>query len=123
MLAVLNPLALHSSTTDFSAQGLSRTFAAAVEAADRAGMQLVVQESERGHDEDAEGGVHPGEEQGEGEGTGEDPWRQQVPLLNGSVRMGGGGERLWAGRMVEVGKVVGRWCRFMGLDEGGLYET
>lgn len=120
MLAVWNPLALHSSTSDFSAQGLSRTFAAAVEAAERAGMQLVVEETEAGHDAEVEENVQDGIEERGGEGLRRDPWRQQVPFLNGSVRIGGG-ERLWAGRMVEVGTVVRKWCRFVSLDDS-LHE-
>ena len=125
MLAMWNPLALHSPTTDFSAQGLSRTFAAAVEAAERAGMQLVIEETEAGHGEEGgeeihgeegEENVQGGNEESGGEELRRDPWRQQVPFLNGSVRIGGG-ERLWAGRMVEVGTVVRKWCRFVSLDD------
>lgn len=128
MLAVLNPLALQRSTTDFSAQGLSRTFAAAVEAAERANMQLVVEETEARHDGEGDNDMHVrgndnNSQGGGGERGGEelrrDPWRQQVPFLNGSIRIGGG-ERLWAGRLVEVGKVVGKWCRFGGLHDDGI---
>ena len=131
MLAVLNPLALHSSTSEFSAQGLSRTFAAAVEAAERAGVQLVVEETEPEDGDEGDEGIHGvegeddlhrGDEEREGAGPKKDPWRQQVPFLNGSVRIGGG-ERLWAGRMIEVQKVVGKWCRFISLDDDGLYAT
>lgn len=128
MLAMLNPLALHRSTSDFSAQGLSRTFAAAVEAAERAGMQLVVEETEAGcADEDdeevhgVEGGddFYEGNEGREVERLRKDPWKQQVPFLNSSVRIGGG-ERLGAGRLVEVGKVIGKWCKFVSLSDDDL---
>lgn len=131
MLAMLNPLALHSSTTDFSVQGLSRTFAAAVEAAERASMQLVVEETEAGYGEEGGEQIHVvesedswqgGDAEREGEEPKKDPWMQQVPFLNGSTRIGGG-ERLWAGRLVEMAKVVGKWCRFVTLDDDGLYET
>jgi hypothetical protein len=44
MLGLLNPIALHEPTPSFSAQGLSRTFAAAVSAAHVAGQQLVIAE-------------------------------------------------------------------------------
>lgn len=128
MLAVLNPLALQRSTTDFSAQGLSRTFAAAVEAAERANMRLVVEETEARHDGEGDNDMHVrrndnNSQGGGGERGGEelirDPWRQQVPFLNGSIRIGGG-ERLWAGRLVEVRKVVGKWCRFAGSYDDGI---
>ncbi|KAL6232672.1 hypothetical protein BDW75DRAFT_232632 [Aspergillus navahoensis] len=41
-LAILNPLALHRSAREFSAQGLSRTFASAVEVSSRANMDLLL---------------------------------------------------------------------------------
>ncbi|KAL4982790.1 hypothetical protein BDW68DRAFT_191879 [Aspergillus falconensis] len=41
-LAILNPLALHRSSREFSAQGLSRTFASAVEVSSRANMDLLL---------------------------------------------------------------------------------
>ncbi|KAL4979569.1 hypothetical protein BDW66DRAFT_157392 [Aspergillus desertorum] len=41
-LAILNPLALHRSSREFSAQGLSRTFASAVEVSTRANMDLLL---------------------------------------------------------------------------------
>lgn len=49
------------------------------------------------------------EEAGEEERREGDPWSEQVPLLNGSVRFGGE-QRVWAGRTVEVRRVAGRWC-------------
>lgn len=45
-------------------------------------------------------------------------WKEQIPLLSGSVRYGGH-ERAWAGRTVEVGKVVAKWCKFMQLGREG----
>lgn len=50
----------------------------------------------------------------------DDPWKQQVPLLNVSLR-GGGEGRVWAGRTVEVEKVVGRWCHFMERNAEGEF--
>lgn len=47
-----------------------------------------------------------------------DPWKEQVPLLSGSVRFGRE-ERAWAGKTVEVERVVGRWCRFVTIGDGG----
>lgn len=47
----------------------------------------------------------------------DDPWKEQVPLLNGSIRFGGE-ERVWAGKTIEVGSIVAKWCKFVRLDEG-----
>ena len=80
----------------------------AVEAAKTARQRLVLAESV--------GGSFLGLGGGE-EGGGEvDAWEEQVPLLSGVVPFGRE-ERGLGGRTVEVGKVVGRWCRFVGLEE------
>ena len=109
-LALFNPLALHRSTADFSAQGLSRTFALSVEAAAREGMRLLITECFPF--------TQPEEipmDEIEGAEVQRDLWTEQIPLLNGSIRFGGE-ERLWAGRTVEVRKVASRWCKF--VDNG-----
>lgn len=94
-------------------------------------MQLVVEETEARRDEEGDNEVHVRggddnsqgrDEERAGEEPSRDPWRQHVPFLNGSIRVSGG-ERLWAGRLVEVGKVVGKWCRFVGMDDDGIYQT
>jgi hypothetical protein len=107
LLAILNPLSLHQSAGEFGAQGLSRTFAMAVETAGRNGQQLILCDVPT-EDENEEADVV--------DGTGRsDPWREQVPLLNGSVRFGGD-QRAWAGRTVEVRHVAGRWFEFGYLE-------
>ena len=93
---------MHRSTAEHSAQGLARTLATAVETAKLNGQRLVLAES-RGLDEEGEY---------ESGGSGGDPWKEQVPLLSGSVRL----ERehsVWDGRTVEVRRVVRKWCRFV----------
>ncbi|OCK75921.1 hypothetical protein K432DRAFT_385817 [Lepidopterella palustris CBS 459.81] len=143
MLVLLNPLRLHSPTPSFSAQGLSRTFAAAVEAARSAGAKLVVVEcvgatfhfaresklwvgsiSELVSGDDVEmslgdlpegvGGENDKLDERVQDREEEDPWDQEVPILNVSARRFGGGdrERGWAGRTVKVRRVVERWFRF-----------
>ena len=102
MLAVWGMADLHRSTAEHSAQGLSRSLAVVVEAASRNGQRLVLAEARALDDEE-----------GEGEG---DPWREQVPLMSGSVRFGGE-DRVWAGKTVEVARVVRRWCRFVRVDD------
>lgn len=111
MLLILGLVALHSLSTEFSAQGLSRSLAMAVEAADNAGAKLVLAELRK---EGENGTMDTGENLGESE-TAYDPWRQEVSLLNGSVRFGED-SRPWSGRTVEVRTIVGRWCKFEGLE-------
>ncbi|KAI9821754.1 MAG: hypothetical protein M1827_002335 [Pycnora praestabilis] len=99
MLVVMDAIGLHRSTSDYSAQGLSRTFAVAVEAAARERMKLVITESEYSADEEG------GSEQ-------IDLWEEQVPLLNGTFRGLNGEGRGWVGRTVKIRSVAERWCVF-----------
>lgn len=117
MLALLNPLALHSTTSSFSAQGLARTIASAVSSASSANLKLVIAECPapsadaelqvEGMDIEAE----PERDGPRGDGS-EDPWSRQIGILNVTTRTFGAGERGWVGRTVEARRVVGRWCRF-----------
>ncbi|PWY63180.1 hypothetical protein BO83DRAFT_456799 [Aspergillus eucalypticola CBS 122712] len=102
LMAILNPLALHVPTSEFSAQGLSRTFAAVVEVADRGGMDLVLCECRN---------VGDSMESGSGKGEGEVSWHTQVPLLNSSVRVGEQSTS-YRGGGVPVKRVVQRWFEF-----------
>ena len=121
-LVLINPLGLHASTPSFSAQGLSRTFATATETASRISAKLTLVEClamqehirlpEEENDVDAEMRDEEKTSQGEIE---EDPWEQEVPILNVSIRKYGavGAERPWAGRTVQVKRVAARWFRFV----------
>ncbi|KAF2688189.1 hypothetical protein K458DRAFT_440868 [Lentithecium fluviatile CBS 122367] len=125
-IVLAGPLGLHAHTSSFSAQGLSRTFAAAVEVASRADAALVVVEclgaaksSDSENDErDGKTSIDDGEELATGEAQ-EDPWEQEVPILNVSARKFGPGnaDRAWAGRTVRAKRIAARWCRFRNLDE------
>ncbi|KAF2265824.1 hypothetical protein CC78DRAFT_177068 [Lojkania enalia] len=125
-LVLVNPLALHASTPSFSAQGLSRTFAAANETALRVKAKLLVVECpgtqrEIHHDDDdvgTGGATEDEEERSEVLIEKEDPWEQEVPILNISSRRwgSGSGERAWAGRTIKVKRVVGRWACFDRID-------
>ena len=137
VLVLLNPLALLAPTPAFSAQGLGRLVAAGVEAAGRAGARLLVVECVgagagrgrrgvvgEGEVVDMELGLDE-EDAGDGEGVEgrfdsreEDPWEQDIPILNVSARRfgSGGGERGWAGRTVKARRVMERWCRFSSLE-------
>ena len=108
MLAIWGLANLHRSTAEHSAQGLSRSLAAAVETAKLNDQRLVLAEA-----------IALDEDVGyDSTGSGEDPWKEQVPLLSGSVRFDGE-DRVWAGKTVEVKRVVGRWCRFVTIGDRG----
>lgn len=122
---LVNPLSLHASTLSFSAQGLSRTFAAATETALKLGIALHVVECRSGSrppeqrdgedvdmsDDDKQNPAGDEEEQ--------DPWELEVSILNVSARRFGSnsGERAWAGRTVKAKRIAARWFRFQKLHE------
>ncbi|KAL4742031.1 hypothetical protein BDV11DRAFT_43054 [Aspergillus similis] len=97
-LAILNPLALHRSTREFSAQGLSRTFASAVEVSYKANMDLLLCECRDALD--------PTNTE-----TDEAVWNTNVTLLSNSLRSGTEGD-YWTEQTVPVKMVVQRWFRF-----------
>ena len=98
LLAILDLVLLHHATSEFSVQGLMRTFASAVEAANRNSMDLLLCECKDTHDP-----TNPS--------RGPRLWDADIPLLSGSVRLGSGGSS-FAGRMVNVRRVAGRWFSF-----------
>ena len=113
LLAIYGFLELHRSTSEYSAQGLSRTLAIAIEAAIAARRRLIISESPK---------LRASEELMEADEADEaygvdllNPWREQIPLLTGSIRLGGREDRTWAGRTVEAARVVRRWCNFIQL--------
>ncbi|KAF2031471.1 hypothetical protein EK21DRAFT_63105 [Setomelanomma holmii] len=137
-LILVNPIALHAPTPSFSAQGLSRTFAAAAEMALESGVSLQVVECQGSRrsvkqqgDEDVDLANRDGEEHGatweaeaELEDTEKDPWEQEVSILNVSARRftSNGGERAWAGRTVKAKRVAARWFYFQQLDTAQTRE-
>lgn len=102
LVAILNCLALHLPTSEFSAQGLSRTMAAAVEVTSRNGMDLVLCECR-----DAASPADPM--------RGEALWYVQVPLLNSVVRTGGD-DAAGGGLVVPVKRIAQRWFEFGGTS-------
>jgi hypothetical protein len=122
-VVLVNPLALHASTSSFSAQGLSRCFAAAAEVALNPSITLHIAECEgrrerreEQHDEDTEMDTEEGERSTETHIK--DPWEQEVSILNVSARRfgSGSGERAWAGRTVKAKRIAARWFRFHNLE-------
>lgn len=130
LLALLNPINLHRNSSNFSAQGLSRTLASAVEAAHRSGQRLILAEcpspvhipsTERVSTTTDDDRKIEEAEEAEERYQAEDPLEQQVAILNVTTRTFGAGERGWAGRTVKVRRIVERWCRVeqppdMGFD-------
>jgi hypothetical protein len=123
-LVLVNPLALHAATPSFSAQGLSRAFAAATETALKTDAELQVVECQVKHriaedKEDEDIGMEDIDEDGnvDEEQEEHDPWEQEVSILNVSARRFGSnsGERAWAGRTIKVKNVAARWFRFQQL--------
>lgn len=136
-LILVNPISLHRESTAFSAQGLSKTFAFAVEAALCGDRKLVVVEcvdqevteearrpsavtdtsdGERGDsamDVDAEADQGQDQRRHDREGALSDAWDEQIPVLNSTTKtFGFARERSFLGRTVSVADVVARWCRF-----------
>ena len=110
LLSVWGLARLHRSTAEHSAQGISRTLVLAVEAAHIGDRRLMLGEphmtngsSEQLDDNDISDAIT------------RDPWKEKVPLLSGSIRVGGG-EGMRAGKTIEVEKILAKWCRFVAFD-------
>jgi len=129
-LVLVNPLALHAPTPSFSAQGLSRAFAAATETALRTEAELQVVEyqtkcARTEHDDGEDVDMNEGEESHVAEeDEAQDPWDQEVSILNVSARRFGsnGGERAWAGRTLKARSIAARWFRFQEVGDGEAHE-
>lgn len=85
ILAILNLIEVHRSTSAFSAQGINRTLSIAVEAAYRNGQRLVLAETAR------------------------EAWTEELSLLNVTNKRLGD---LAVGRTVTAKAVAERWCTF-----------
>ncbi|KAI4107696.1 MAG: hypothetical protein LQ339_002603 [Xanthoria mediterranea] len=105
LLAIYGLINLHRTTTEYSVQGLSRSLAIAVEAADAWSMPLTLVEAlEDWESSNLESGPEAAAV------TANDPWKEQVPLLSSSVLPSD--ERLRTGRTVEIRAVIAKWCSF-----------
>ncbi|ETN42125.1 uncharacterized protein HMPREF1541_04066 [Cyphellophora europaea CBS 101466] len=100
-LIIVDLLALHHGTSEFTLQGLSRSLATAVSAAHAAGQELLLTECRDIRDQS-----HPD--------RGSRLWDRQVPLLSGSVKIGLEGSR-WAGRSMTIKAIASRWFTFAGV--------
>ncbi|CAI6275414.1 unnamed protein product [Periconia digitata] len=130
-VVLVNPLALHAGTVSYSAQGLSRTFAAAVEAATRLDVSLVLAECDQipttgessQQEDDMDVITQRNEELPHTDSNVHlvsDPWEQEVSVLSASMnKFGSGSERPWAGRTVKVKRIAARWFEFQGWKDTG----
>lgn len=122
LLLVYGLLGLHRDTSEWSAQGLGSTIASLVEGGSRNGYHIVMCEADIQADFDmVDMNVDGNEENDELQREAQDQnscWREEIPILNGSTRrmISGNDEASgpsgWAGRTVEVGRVLQRWCVF-----------
>jgi hypothetical protein len=121
ILAILNPIQLHKPTSAYSAQGLNRTLASAVEAAYHTRRRLVLAEcpyttQSLPSDElqlDLEADLATPAP------TSSTPWDEELSLLNVTTKSFGAGERGWVGRTVKVRTVAERWCLFQDMSATG----
>ncbi|KAL9111074.1 MAG: hypothetical protein Q9227_004507 [Pyrenula ochraceoflavens] len=94
LLVIADVVFLHSGTSEFSAQGLSRTFALAVEAAAKMRMPLLLSEiGDPRHADDARGTRL---------------WRAEVPLLSDSVKLRTN-DTTWTRMPITVKRIAERW--------------
>lgn len=125
LLLVYGILGLHRHTSEWSAQGLGITMASLVESGSRCGYAIFICEEDMvSQDLDTmeavavndEGALDDNDElQRRLRQRKTNHWREEMPMLNGSIRrmVAGGDEMIgWAGRTVEVGRVLQRWCVF-----------
>lgn len=100
---------LHSTTMEYSMQGISRTLTAAIQAAQSSHQRLVLGETPVNSN-------HIDIVGAEESRTSSEPWDCKVPLLSGSVRLAIG-ESTGAGKTIEIRRVIGRWCCFVRLKK------
>jgi len=116
-IALLNPISLYRKISSFSAQGLSRTFASAVEAAHRVKARLLIVECLSRlqvplSDMEPRSDDTMMQSDGNQRGYDDNPWDEEVSMLNVATKSFGAGERGWVGRTVKVRTVAERWCVF-----------
>ncbi|KAM0713128.1 hypothetical protein Q7P35_000580 [Cladosporium inversicolor] len=121
LLAILNPIDIHRFTTSFSAQGLNRTFALAVEAAHATRKHLVMVEFPEFQQREAEqvGEGYELESDAVPATSSVDPWDEEVSILNVTTKSFGAGGRGWVGRTVTIRRIAERWCVFSTFQRQG----
>ncbi|KAH9807822.1 hypothetical protein Tdes44962_MAKER06338 [Teratosphaeria destructans] len=118
ILAILNLIHIHRPTSAYSAQGLNRSFATAVEAAHHSGSHLLIAEcatSSSSNDADIYQTLESYGPVDEAEVEVPAPasvWDAEVSILNVTTKSFGVGERGWVGRTVKLRTIAQRWCKF-----------
>lgn len=102
-IIILNLLAMHHGTSEFTLQGLSQTFATLISAAYRTSLVLKLVECK-----DINDPSHPN--------RGSALWQTEVPLLSGSIKISEGGAS-WGRRTISLMRIASRWFRVQ--DEKG----
>ena len=110
--AIINPISLHRPTSAFSAQGLNRTLAIAVDAAHNTQSRLILAECNPRMDEETSIAVDEGAVEVNADSN---PWDEEVSILNVTTKSFGAGERGWVGRTVAIRTIAQRWCIFQTL--------
>ena len=122
ILAILNPIQLHRPTSAFSAQGLNRTLATAVDAAYHTGSRLLLAECPSSQqtvpDEDTAIDLGSDDALAALPAT-SNPWDDEVSILNVTTKSFGAGERGWVGRTVKVRTIAERWCVSQDMSAAG----
>ncbi|KAK5939178.1 hypothetical protein PMZ80_008481 [Knufia obscura] len=95
---IVDMLALHHGTSEFTIQGLSRTFAMLASVNNQLGGEMQLVECNDFHD--------PIDPQ-----RGSRLWGAEVPLLSGSVKIGEAGQG-WASRTTSIRSFAERWFQF-----------
>jgi hypothetical protein len=134
LLTILNPINQHRATSSFSAQGLNRTFALAVEAAHATQTQLLMvecpslgrprdnAESLRDADYDFDFETDTAAAQPLPPAAAADIWNEEVSILNVTTKSFGAGGRGWVGRTVTIRRVAERWFVFSAFRRGEMLE-
>jgi hypothetical protein len=102
-LFIVDLLALHHGTSEFTLQGLSRTLASAISAAFQTKSTLTLVEVKDTNDQ-----TNPN--------RGPRLWDTHVPLLNASIKIRQEGVK-WAGRSVPIRSFARRWFTFDSASE------
>lgn len=97
-IVIVNILELHRDTSEFTLQGLSRSFSliASINGLLQGDIELVECADVHGETSDV---------------THSQPWDVEVPLLSGSIKIGEAGQG-WASRKVSVKDFANRWFNF-----------
>lgn len=134
MLAILNLIRMHRPTASYSAQGLHKAIAAAVEAAWQIKHRLVLFEYPESteavatirvndHSDPLDEPMDADNEEADQSSAREvvisvpeNPWREQVQILNATTKtFGHVGNRGWMGKTVKIADIAARWCAFTTL--------